>query len=632
MSNPDEQASHFIKYETEFHLGCLVTEQSHPLTVDLSATAAGNPSEALSQLLSVDTDMFKALSPIIRSGAPARLAEEMYQTLVSKGRIFFVGCGSTGRLSILLDSIWRKFFKRLSEQSPDIFKALAVYADATRSIMSGGDHALIKSVEGYEDFAEFGQRQMRDAGLTSHDLVVAITEGGETSFVIGAAWAGVSEGATTWFIYNNPDNVLYRFQRCRQVLECEQIRRICLASGSMAITGSTRMQATSSEFAVVGAAMEEALGRLFADAQVPTPSPLGGLARLTELDVLNGAFTRPDNIDSLSRMVALEHAIYQSHGFITYAADHYSLDLLTDTTERAPTFSVPPFAKHDDPDAKPSWAYVVTPRQPNVQAWTRLLGRDPIGLDWSLEEIANMLPAGIRPPSLPKLTLREILRFDITLAGLNTRLRDHHDGLILFLCGQELHDTAAQADRYTTAIAKARQCGAKLAIFAMGTQQQLAAADSWLNSLNDMIVLRLVIPNTCNSLLNIHEHLCFKMLMNAASTVTMCLLGRVYGNVMTWVVPSNKKLNDRATRYVSLLTNRPYDESCRAVFRVRPELQRHLATGMEITTPVVVLAAVCLLKQCHVEEAERLIAAARKRGCNEEAFLAQLRQPSSPLP
>ena len=60
--------------------------------------------------------------------------------------------------------------------------------------MAGGDYALIKSVEGFEDFTAFGRKQIRDLGVRAGDVVFAITEGGETSFVIGTAWAGRGGG------------------------------------------------------------------------------------------------------------------------------------------------------------------------------------------------------------------------------------------------------------------------------------------------------------------------------------------------------------------------------------------------------------------------------------------------------
>ena len=54
-----------------------------------------------------------------------------------------------------------------------------------------------------------------------------------------------------------------------------------------------------------------------------------------------------------------------------------------------------------------------------------------------------------------------------------------------------------------------------------------------------------------------------KLVMNALSTCTMVRLGRVMGNSMVWVVPSNLKLIDRATRYITRLTVLAYEAANR---------------------------------------------------------------------
>src|SRR5204863_4786736 len=122
----------------------------------------------------------------------------------------------------------------------------ADFENRTFSVMAGGDFALIKSVEGFEDFAAFGKKQIGDLGVCARDVVFAITEGGETSFVIGTAWKGVEVGAKVYFVYNNPDHVLCQHvQRSREIIQEPRIEKINLTTGPMAITGSTRMQATT---------------------------------------------------------------------------------------------------------------------------------------------------------------------------------------------------------------------------------------------------------------------------------------------------------------------------------------------------------------------------------------------------
>src|SRR5208337_2309374 len=105
--------------------------------------------------------------------------------------------------------------------------ACADFETRTFSVMAGGDFALIKSVEGFEDFTAFGKKQISDLGVSGNDVVFAITEGGETSFVIGTAWAGVAAGAKVFFIYNNPDEILSEHvERSREVIQDARIEKI----------------------------------------------------------------------------------------------------------------------------------------------------------------------------------------------------------------------------------------------------------------------------------------------------------------------------------------------------------------------------------------------------------------------
>ena len=56
-TTPREQALDFIRNETQFHLGYLPTEQSHPKTRGLSLALQSDTAQGLRQLLSVDKDL-----------------------------------------------------------------------------------------------------------------------------------------------------------------------------------------------------------------------------------------------------------------------------------------------------------------------------------------------------------------------------------------------------------------------------------------------------------------------------------------------------------------------------------------------------------------------------------------------
>jgi hypothetical protein len=77
-----------------------------------------------------------------------------------------------------------------------------------------------------------------------------------------------------------------------------------------------------------------------------------------------------------------------------------------------------------------------------------------------------------------------------------------------------------------------------------------------------------------------------KMLLNALSTCTMVRLGRVLGNRMIWVVPSNLKLVDRSTRYIRDLAGVSYEDACRTLFEVIEYVEPRRRSGRAYPAPV----------------------------------------------
>src|SRR5882724_61125 len=145
------RAEEFLKISHQFQLGSLTTESSHPVTANLSQTAKGDISEALKLLFEVDQDIIRRYRVFAQSTQPDAIKSAVVSALQNGGRIFFTGCGSTGRLSIQLVSIWRDFWKRQLARGLICSPSAAEFEDRAFSVMAGGDFALIKAVEGFED-------------------------------------------------------------------------------------------------------------------------------------------------------------------------------------------------------------------------------------------------------------------------------------------------------------------------------------------------------------------------------------------------------------------------------------------------------------------------------------------------
>lgn len=469
--SPHDKAEAFLEVAHQFQLGALPTEQRHPLTYELADLARHDVPEALRILQGIDTGVVAA----VMQKAPelAQLESAIRDTLRAGHRVFFYGCGATGRLSMAIEYVWR-FMHRHDPAA----------ADRVLGFMSGGDLALVHSIENFEDHPEFGARQVREIGFGPHDLLVSCTEGGETPSVIGATEAAAKiSSRAPFFLYCNPDHVLHeQVERSRRVLENPAIRKICLFVGPMYLSGSTRLQASTVLMMGAGSALLRAAE--------------SGIALPADEALLD--FMRRTDFSFLAPFIVEESRLCAAGDYLLYETRDYGISILTDTTERAPTFSLLGFENQNNPARVPSLSYFCLPETADpLEAWRAILLRDPITIEWpELKEIAGRA---------------RLMGFDFSRAALAQRAA--------LVAPRKLHRFIIRRD-----------------------------GDSLHFTLGD-----------CHHAVNVaglhplHEHLFIKMALNMHSTLVMGRLGRFESNVMTWVKPSNKKLIDRAIRYVEYL-------------------------------------------------------------------------------
>ncbi|MEM9914594.1 MAG: sugar phosphate isomerase [Planctomycetota bacterium] len=582
-TNPDraaQQAEHYLVHDTAFRLGELPTEQPHPKTAGLSHTLIADTAAGIAALQSVDDDMPEVLRQTLAGEPFAKLLQTMTETLIAGRRVFFTGCGATGRLSILLEAMWRRVWNHADHPEAKTI------ADQVRSVMAGGDFALIRSVEGFEDFTDFGRHQLREAGVTQGDLVVAITEGGETSFVIGTAWEALDAGAASFFVYNNPSDVLAGLvERSREVLEEPRITKLDLATGPMAVAGSTRMQATTIELMVVGTALEHAIaavqqakGTASADALAPvaldeTADRFAGL--LSEL-------AQPANRAAMAGLTEHEAEVYRASGLVTYFADRYLLDILTDTTERSPTFSLPPFREVGDDVSAKSWSFVKHPLLDTPGAWTDLLGRPPGGIDWDGPTYTAMnAPEAIREKP-PVLNRQRILRFAIGNEPDPCRTEAPAALAVTLLVGHETQTHAAADSNFAQGVAQHTPAFGEHALLSIGSPPPAASPG------DKQYIIEAELPDTP---LDLWAHAAAKLVLNTISTASMGLVGRLAGNWMVYVNTSNKKLIDRGVRLIADQTGVPYDQACHELFITLNQPDADHLVGRRAASPVAVTIA-----------------------------------------
>ena len=610
----NRRSEEFLKISSQFQLGVLTTEASHSITANLSEVAKQDISSALELLFEADRDVLRKYREFVESGKAAQMQETVAGALRNGGKLFFTGCGSTGRLSILLVSIWRDFWQQQRARGLRCSPSPEEFENRALAVMAGGDFALMKAVEGFEDFTEFGKKQLGDLGVSNRDVVFAITEGGETSFVIGTAWKGVEVGAKVYFIYNNPDEVLCRHvERSREVIQEPRIEKINLTTGPMAITGSTRMQATTIQLAVLVTVLERVVRDLISELEPGGPFALDSNTApqkfLEHLQQLHATLKSPHVLSQLVRLTALEESTYRTRHKTNYYAGRFGIDVLTDTTERSPTYCTPPFRKFDDTTASESWAFLFVAAEQTSAAWQHILKHKPNCVEWTEAEVRSLVgeqKAARAYETVRKIGYPELLRFKIGLDGLKYRALSPGDTAVGIVSEDEKFSLVSTNGFHRVRLEAAKKAGAKIAVVYFGGQKSCTEIGKFIRQWNPNCVTVLVpVPET-GSLLDGVTRVGVKMLLNALSTCTMVRLGRVMGNFMIWVVPSNLKLIDRATRYIQKLTGLGYRESNQLLFEVIEFVEPRMKTD-QAYPPVVGLAVTRFRQGVGNSEAEELV-------------------------
>lgn len=573
----------YVQNKTQFQLHTLLTEQRHPKTWNLGERVRKDTTAGLRMLFSVDEDVasrLDALAADTRTLEAAAAAVE--QAVLSGKRIYVYGCGATGRLAKQMESaFWRPFWRKVKADDK-LWKKLApsVGADVEDRLvgeMTGADRALISSLEGFEDLLLIGRLQLEDRGVRKGDVVICVTEGGETSSVIGTILAALDQWKagpgydpaesrkSLYFVYNNPDEKLLPFTRSRRVIEEPGITRINLTTGPQSITGSTRMQATTSETYVVGTILEtavrKALGRTLSAKELGRIGFEGAWDIATILrDFHRVLDSVKEAVPALVPFTDAEAAAYAAGHFSTYTAGAGLVTVFTDATERSPTFRLLPLDTVKEPKRK-CWIQVWA-EAPDLQAaWLVFLGRQFRGLDPAFyrkpfeEQIEDSYLRTAALESLKKAGNEQADLYDLSFSTRNMKERGPAAGDIDVAV--VLGDEAAGLDRSDSYLRRfvdlsaASGAATFLVLAADRPDRQFAAIEASLRktALAGAPAPRLVplrIGNA-NDPFALKEQVGIKMLLNAHSTAIMAKLGKVVGNTMTNVSPSNLKLIGRAT-------------------------------------------------------------------------------------
>ena len=143
------------------------------------------------------------------------------------------------------------------------------------------------------------------------------------------------------------------------------------------------------------------------------------------------------------------------------------------------------------------------------------------------------------------------------------------------------------------AVGIAASGGTPWVLGAVGEAQRRGAAtialtcnpDSALARLADVSIVPVVGPETIAGSSRMKAGTAQKMVLNMLSTATMVRLGKVYGNLMVDVQPTNAKLRRRAQRIVALACGLSLEEAAVLLARCDGETKTAIVVGLAGVTP-----------------------------------------------
>src|SRR5262245_20522311 len=150
-------------------------------------------------------------------------AKAMEARLRYRGRLIYVGAGTSGRLA--------------AQDGAELMPTFSWPRERLVLLMAGGPSAFTQSVEGAEDQAEAGAELIREHKVDGHDVLIAVAASGTTPFTLAALREAKRAGALTIGITNNDDTPLLN----------EADHPIWLDTGAEPIAGSTRLIAGTAQ-------------------------------------------------------------------------------------------------------------------------------------------------------------------------------------------------------------------------------------------------------------------------------------------------------------------------------------------------------------------------------------------------
>ena len=331
----------------------ITSEKIHPDTKNLSYLILKNPKDGIDCLLQADILSLKKI--LVNEGKIEYLTRICHDTIKNGNKIHIYGCGSSGRLIVLLERL-------MIQQNNPIRNNITFNA-------SGLDTIIPRSFADFEDNVNFGVKQLLHVNYSPNDLVITVSGSGTAPFLLEILrYAAENGNISPIHLFCNSEEELA--VRCSEhkIFSDKNIRKkinfFTIPCGPMSITGSTRLQATL--------VLTITLGCI--------------LLKYNYKDFINSLILILKNLDlsDIAILAKREVDIYKKNEKIIYKTDpDHAFITMMDTTERTATFNLSPFKNLNDPAGVDSLCYLNIINSKNSEdALFKIFLRAPNVLNW----------------------------------------------------------------------------------------------------------------------------------------------------------------------------------------------------------------------------------------------------------
>lgn len=192
----------------------LKTEMRNPNTMHIDKMTSLEMAQAMSRENYRAAEAVEEQLPVI-----AQAIDIVADAFNNGGRLFFIGCGTSGRLGVL-DAV----------ECPPTFGA---DLNMVQGIIAGGQKRMFAASENEEDLDDKGRMDIAERGVRSGDVVVGVSVAGGAAYVVGGLETARELGAKTIALTCNEGSAISKVSDLT----------ICTDTGPEVITGSTRLKA-----------------------------------------------------------------------------------------------------------------------------------------------------------------------------------------------------------------------------------------------------------------------------------------------------------------------------------------------------------------------------------------------------